>query len=56
MLIMELNSKIDCSDGRNHWLIKEKKDGQVLNAFGQENHKNILFDQEIQTKLNQKCD
>lgn len=51
----EFNSKIDCSDCRNHWLIKEKKDGQVLNAFCQENHKNTLFDQEIQTKLSQKC-
>ena len=50
-----LNSKIDCEDCRNYWLIKENKQQQVLYAFCKGNPKLNLFDQEIKTKLSQKC-
>lgn len=48
------HSKIDCDDCRNYWLIKQNREKQLLNAncnlFNQ-----TLFDQEIKTKLSQKC-
>ena len=48
------NSTIDCSDCRNYWLIKQNREKQVFNAnCNLLNH--TLFDQEIKTKLSQKC-
>ena len=50
-----LNSKIDCDDCRNYWLIKENKQQQVLYAFCKANSTQNLFDQKIKTKFSQKC-
>ena len=49
------NSKIDCDDCRNYWLIKENKQNQVKEAHCKDNDKLTLFDQEIKTKFSQKC-
>ena len=49
------NSTIDCSDCKNHWLIKEEKEIQVLNALCKEDQEKTLFHQEIKQKLNSKC-
>ena len=49
------NSKIDCGDCKNYWLIKEKKENQVFNAYCQGHTTKTLFDKEIQDKLSQKC-
>ena len=47
-------SGIDCSDCRNYWLIKNKKAQQIdAHCYGQ--LRKVLFDQEIQSKLKQKC-
>ena len=46
---------IDCSDCRNIWLVKEKRQKQVLHAHCKHNSTQTLFDDEIQTKLTQKC-
>ena len=47
--------KIDCEDCKNYWLIKGNKQQHVLNAYCMGNHNKTLFDQEIKTKLSQKC-
>ena len=49
------NSKIDCEDCKNYWLIKEKKENQIFNAYCKRHIKKTLFDKEIQDKLYQKC-
>ena len=51
----KIHSKIDCDDCKNYWLIKEKKQNQVLNTHCKENPKATLFDKEIQMKLSKKC-
>lgn len=48
-------SKIDCNDCRNFWLIKEEKENQIQNAFCKNNYNMTLFDEEITTKLSQLC-
>ena len=49
------NSELDCSDCRNYWLIKENKQQQVTHANCKgEGHKK-LFDDDIKSKLSQKC-
>ena len=49
------NSELDCSDCRNYWLIKENKQQQVTHANCKgEGHKK-LFDDDIRSKLSQKC-
>ena len=47
-------SGIDCSDCRNYWLIKNNK-AQQIDAHCHGQLKKVLFDQEIQSKLKQKC-
>ena len=49
-------SSLDCSDCRNYWLIKENRQNQVpyANCKG-EGHKKSLFDDDIKSKLSQKC-
>ena len=47
-------AEIDCDDCKNYWLVKEGKEKQVKNAKCKGEKKN-LFDDEIKTKLNQKC-
>ena len=49
------NSKIDCGDCRNHWLIKDNTDNQVHNAYCMGDPKKMLFDSDIKDKLNAKC-
>ena len=50
-----LNSAvINCDDCKNYWLIKEGKEKQVKNAKCKGEDKN-LFDDEIKSKLSQKC-
>ena len=49
------NSKIDCEDCKNYWLIKEKKENQVFNAYCKGDITKTLFDKQIQDKLSQKC-
>ena len=49
------NSKIDCNDCRNHWLIKDNTDNQVHNAYCMGDPKKMLFDQDIKDRLNVKC-
>ena len=51
----EFSSNIDCDDCKNYWLIKQKRDKQILNALCKTNAKKKLFDKEIQDKLTQKC-
>lgn len=48
------DSNLDCDDCKNYWLIKEKKEKQIINAHCKSSKK-TLFDQENQTKLGQKC-
>lgn len=40
-------SRIDCEDCKNYWLIKEKKDNQVLNARCKSHYNKSLFDEAI---------
>ena len=49
-------SSLDCSDCRNYWLIKENRQNQVpyANCKG-EGYKKSLFDDDIKSKLSQKC-
>ena len=49
------NSKIDCDDCRNLWLVKDNADNQVHNAYCMGNPKKMLFDQDIKDRLNAKC-
>ena len=49
------NSKIDCDDCKNYWLIKENKQTQVKEAHCKANDTLTLFDQEIKTKKKKKC-
>ena len=49
------NSKIDCDDCRNYWLIKENKENQVKYADCIANNTLTLFDEETKTKLSKKC-
>ena len=49
------NSKIDCDDCKNYWLIRENKQNQVKNAHCKADDTLTLFDQETKTKLSQKC-
>ena len=48
-------SFIDCSDCRNHWLIKQQRDKQVHFPFCQHDPELLLFSDEIQQDLNKKC-
>ena len=48
------NSKLDCNDCKNFWLVKEKKDNQVKYAYCKDDAL-ILFDIQIKDKLSQKC-
>lgn len=50
-----LKPHIDCDDCKNYWLIKEGKEKQVENPFCKSDPKKTLFDDEIKTKLSQKC-
>ena len=43
------------SSGSPIWLVKEKRQKQVLHAHCKHNSTQTLFDDEIQTKLTQKC-
>ena len=55
-VVSSQNSKLDCSDCRNYWLIKENKQKQVTNAICKgEGNKKSLFDDDIKFKLSQKC-
>ena len=54
-MLPEISSNIDCDDCKNYWLIKQKRDKQILNALCKTNAKKKLFDKEIQDKLTQKC-
>ena len=52
----------DCNDCRNYWLVKEKRKSEFINGFflkckGNQINANAtsLFDDEIYTKLTQKC-
>ena len=49
------NSKIDCLECKNHWLIKEGKENQVLNAYCKQNSNVTLFDHQIKNDLNSIC-
>ena len=49
------HSTIDCDDCKNYWLIKGTKENNIKNALCKGNDKKTLFDQEIKTKLSQKC-
>lgn len=49
------NSKIDCLECKNHWLIKQGKEKQVLNAYCKQNSNVTLFDDEIRNDLNSIC-
>ena len=49
------NSKINCDDCRNYWLIKENYQNQVKEAHCKANDRLTLFDEETKTKLSQKC-
>ena len=53
--VFGFNSKIDCDNCNNYWLIKEGKEKQILDAYCKSNDKVKLFDKEIQDKLSQKC-
>lgn len=48
-------SRINCEDCKNDWLIKEKKDNQVLNSRCKSDYNKSLFDGAIKSKLGQKC-
>lgn len=48
-------SKIDCNDCRNFWLVKEEKENQIQNAFCKNYYNMTLFDEEITTKFSQLC-
>lgn len=48
-------STIDCDDCENYWLIKEKKEMQVINSRCKVDPRKTLFDMETKTKLSQKC-
>ena len=50
-----LNSKLDCDNCKNSWLIKFGKEKQVKNAHCKSDDKKTLFDKEIRDKLSQKC-
>ncbi len=45
---------IDCEDCRNQWLSKNNLQDQV-HAYCKQNNEKSLFDQDIQSKLNDKC-
>ena len=47
---------INCEDCRNHWLIRDNKEYQVINAFCKEYPNRKLFDQEIVNKIKTKCE
>lgn len=48
-------SKLDCSDCKNQWMIKQNKQTQILfpSCLGSNNK---LFDEEIKNQLNLKCE
>ena len=48
-------SYIDCADCRNLWLITDRKENQLMNAFCMNDPKKTFFDQDIQEKLRNKC-
>lgn len=49
------DSTIDCDDCKNYWLVKQGKEKQVKFAHCKSNLQKTLFDDDIQTKLRQKC-
>lgn len=49
------DSRVNCSDCQNHWLIRDGKDGQVYNAFCIHNKNMTLFSPQIKYELNSKC-
>lgn len=49
------NSKIDCLNCKNEWLIKGGKEIQVKNTLCKENSNLTLFDEQIKNQLNSKC-
>lgn len=53
--VPQFNSKLDCSDCRNYWLIKENKEKQVTYANCKGENRKTLFHSDIKTKLSQKC-
>lgn len=53
MPVIEVNSKIQCLNCKNYWIIKQHRN--VQQAYCKENPQVILFDDEIQQKFNQKC-
>lgn len=54
MPLEEFSSLIDCDDCRNYWLIKQRREKQVVDAHCKTDAKKKLFDKEIQDKLTQK--
>ena len=48
-------SFINCSDCRNQWLIRDKKDGQVFYAKCMHNQSLTLFSSEIKSHFNSYC-
>ena len=49
--VPQFNSKLDCSDYRNYWLIKENKEKQVTYANCKDGNRKTLFHSDIKTKL-----
>ena len=49
------DAKVDCFDCRNHWLIKEDKQTQVLFPLCNGTTDKHLFDEDTKTELDQKC-
>lgn len=49
-------STIDCTNCRNYWLVKDQKfEKQVTHTRCQGDQVKSLFDQDVKTKLSQKC-
>ena len=49
------NSKIDCEDCKNLWLIKQNKESQVKHARCKSNPDKKLFDEEVKSDLKNNC-
>ena len=49
------NSFVNCEDCRNYWLITEKKENQIKNPRCRGNSSEILFDENVKSKLILKC-
>ena len=60
-IIMNFNKEpsFDCEDCKNFWLIRDNKEGQMKNIICKQDFgkkvKRTLFNQEIKSKLNLKC-